>query len=79
MNAIEIPTQTNITPLEHLSAPIIHPITGEYITNYKKFSKEPATREVWTTAFGKEWGNLAQGDHKKGNKVTNSLFVLYHK
>ena len=74
-----MPTQTNKTPLERFCAPVIHPITGESITNYKKLAKYPATREVWTTAFRKEWGNLAQGDQKNTQKEKNSLFVLDHK
>ena len=36
-------------------------------------------REVWTTAFGKEFGNLAQGDAKTGEQGTNSIFVMSHK
>ena len=74
-----MPTQTNKTPLERFCAPVIHPITGESITNYKKLAKYPATREVWTTAFGKEWINRSQGYHKKGTKGTDSLFLIYHK
>ena len=35
-------------------------------------------RSVWTTAFGKEFGNLAQGDDKTGEKGTNSIFVMSH-
>jgi hypothetical protein len=35
-------------------------------------------RDVWTTAFGKEFGNLAQGDDKTGEKGTNSIFVMSH-
>jgi hypothetical protein len=35
-------------------------------------------REVWTTAFGKEFGNLAQGDDKTGEKGVNSIFVMSH-
>eukprot|EP00804_Cyclotella_cryptica_P007211 CCRYP_009751-RB/>CCRYP_009751-RB protein AED:0.29 eAED:0.25 QI:0/-1/0/1/-1/1/1/0/612 len=34
--------------------------------------------EIWTTAFGKEFGNLAQGDLKTGEKGTNTLFVMTH-
>ena len=26
----------------------------------------PATEEVWQTAFGKNFGNMAQGDNKTG-------------
>ena len=31
-----------------------------------------------TKAFIKEWGKLAQGDHKIVTKGTNSLFVIDH-
>ena len=55
---------------------VVHPITGETITKYKKVAADPATQAVWTTAFGKEWGNLTQGDDKTITKGTNSLFVL---
>jgi len=64
--------------MEHLAAPVVHPTTGETITKYKKLAADPATRDIWTTAFRKEWGNLAQGDHKTGTKGTNSIFVLDH-
>ena len=41
-------------------------------------AKDPAKREVWNAAFGKEWGNLVQEDIKTGTKGTNSLFFLDH-
>ena len=34
------------------------------------------TYEVWSTAFGKEFGSLAQGDNKNGEKGTNFLYVM---
>ena len=37
----------------------IHPVTGEHITNYMKLKKDPATTEVWSRGFGKEFGGLA--------------------
>ena len=46
------------------------------LQNTEKLSKDPALSEVWTTAFGKEFGNLAQGDLKTGEKGTNSIFVI---
>ena len=79
MNAIEIPTQNNTTPLEHFCAPILHLITGKSITNYNKLGKYPETIESWTKSVGKEWGNLEQVYLKTGTKGTISLFVLYHK
>ena len=42
-------------------------------------AKDLATIEVWTTAFEKEWVNLAQGYYKKGTKGTDSMCVLDHK
>ena len=34
--------------------------------------------EIWTTAFGKELGGLAQGDNKMGAAGTNTIFFLEH-
>ena len=40
---------------------------------------DPETAEVWQTAFGKDFGGMAQGDDKTGKKGTNSVFVMTHK
>eukprot|EP00978_Attheya_sp_CCMP212_P040823 scaffold226719_cov36-Attheya_sp.AAC.1 len=53
------------TGLEHFCVPVIHPTLGDIITSYKKLAKDPELREVWQTAFGKEWGGLAQGDDRQ--------------
>ena len=53
---------------EHMCAAVVHPETGETITNYKILAKDRATWKIWQTAFGKEFGNLAQGDLKTGEK-----------
>ena len=37
---------------EHYANPMVHPITGETISSYKKLMHDPATAEVWQTAFG---------------------------
>ena len=39
---------------------------------------DPATAEVWQTAFGKDFGGMAQGNDKTGQKGTNSIFVMTH-
>ena len=39
---------------------------------------DPATAKVWQTAFGKDFGGMAQGDNKTGQKGTNSIFVMTH-
>ena len=64
--------------IEHFCAPVVHPVTGETITQYRKLVRDPITKEVWSTALGKEWGRMAQGDNKTGEKGTNSIFVMTH-
>jgi hypothetical protein len=32
--------------------------------------------EVWQTVFGKDFGSMAQGNDKTGQKGTNSVFVM---
>jgi hypothetical protein len=39
---------------------------------------DPATSKVWQTAFGKDFGGMAQGDNKSGQKRTNAMFVMTH-
>jgi hypothetical protein len=36
--------------LEHYAMPIVHPVTGETISSYKKLMKDPVTAETWQTA-----------------------------
>ncbi len=38
----------------------------------------PATAQVWQTAFGRDFGGMAQGDNKMGQKGTNAMFVMTH-
>ena len=59
-------------------AAVIHPISSETITKYKKLAADPATQAVWTTTFGKEWVNLTQGDNKTRTKGTDSIIVPNH-
>jgi hypothetical protein len=37
---------------------------------------DPATMEIWQTAFGKDFGGMVQGDNKMGQQGTNSIFVM---
>jgi hypothetical protein len=39
---------------------------------------DPATAKEWQTAFGKEFGGMAQGDKKMGQKGTIAMFVMPH-
>jgi hypothetical protein len=58
--------------------PAIHPVTGETFTSYRKAMKDQAIADVWMTAFGMEFGGLAQGDNKTKTKGTNAMFVMTH-
>ena len=46
------------------------------MTQYRELRRDPSLSEVWTTAFGKEFGNLAQGEQKTGTQGTNAMFVM---
>jgi hypothetical protein len=48
---------------------MVHLITGETISSYKKLIHDPATAKTWQTAFGKDFGCMAQGNNKTGQKV----------
>ena len=50
---------------KHYAIPMVHPITGESITNYRRPMKDPITAETWMTAFGKDFGGMCQGDTKR--------------
>ena len=63
---------------EHYANPMVHPVTGETISSYKRLIHHSATTEIWQTAFGKDFGGMAQGDNKTGQKGTNSIFVMIH-
>ncbi len=66
------------TIFEHFASPMVHPITGETISSYKKMMNDPAMAEIWQTAFRKDFGGMAQGDNKTGQKGTNAMFVMTH-
>ena len=57
---------------------MVHPVTGETISSNKKVKNNLVTAETWKTMFGKEFGGMAQGDNKTGQKGTNSIFVMSH-
>ena len=62
--------------IEYFCAPVIHPITGKTITKYQKLVKDLVTRDIWSTSFGKEFGNVAQEDDKKKTPGTCSIFEM---
>ncbi len=66
------------TDIKHFAAGVTHPVTGEVITDYRKLMKDPATWDVWTRAFGKEIGGLAQGDNNTRELGSDTIFFLNH-
>jgi hypothetical protein len=55
---------------------MVHPTMGETISSYKRLMNDPETAIIWQTAFGKDFGGMAQGVEKTGQKGTNSVFVM---
>jgi hypothetical protein len=56
---------------------VIHPITKQTITQYKKLQHDPHLKDLWVPAFSKEVHCLAQG--KWGiTKATNTIIFLSH-
>jgi hypothetical protein len=69
---------TSTFDFQQVATPMVHPTTGETIRSYKQLMHDPDTAEIWQTAFGKDFGGMAQGDKKTGQKGTNSIFVMTH-
>jgi hypothetical protein len=57
---------------------MVHPIPGRIISSYKTLMHNLATAKVWQTAFGKNFGGMAQGCNKAGQKETNAMFIITH-
>ena len=51
---------TTIGP-EDVANGVVHPVTKETITNYKKLIDDPLMRLVWSKTMYKELGRLCQG------------------
>jgi len=71
--------ENNVPHFVHFASPMVHPTTGETISSYKRLMNDPETVEVWQTAFGKDFGGMAQGDNKTGQKGMNSVLIMRHK
>ena len=72
--------QLSVLPpdIQHFCMPVIHPVTGEHITNYMKLKNDPVTAPTWERFFGKEFGSLRQGDNLTGEKGTNTVRAMTH-
>jgi len=75
---VPIAFENNVPNFAHFASPMVHPTTGETISSYKRLMNDPETAEIWQTAFGKDFGGVAQGDNKTGQKRANSVFVMTH-
>jgi hypothetical protein len=63
---------------EHYANVMVYPVTGPTISSYKKLMHDPATAKIWQTTFGKDFGGMAQGCNKTGQRSTNAMFVMMH-
>ena len=63
-------SEANVHP-EHMANGVVHPVTKETITKYKKLISDPLLRKTWLEAMCRELGRLAQGygDVKGTNTV----------
>lgn len=48
------------------------------ITKYQQLATDTVPKYVWKKAFGKEFGNLAQGDVANNIDGADSIFVISH-
>jgi hypothetical protein len=56
---------------------VVHPVTKETITHYRKLIKDPLLKDLWIKAMSKELHRLAQGCPGV-NKGTNTIWYLSH-
>jgi hypothetical protein len=70
------PPPTPHMNFEHYAMPMAHPTTGKTISSYKQLMNNPITANTWQMAFGKDFGNMCQGDNKTGVKGMNAMFVM---
>jgi hypothetical protein len=56
---------------------VVHPVTKETITHYRKLIKDPLLKNLWIKAMSKELHRLAQG-FPGVTKGTNTIFYLSH-
>jgi hypothetical protein len=71
-------TALSCLDFDQVVMPMVHPMMGKTISSYKLLMHDPATTKIWQTAFGKDFGSMAQGDLKTGQKGMNSIFVMSH-
>ena len=76
---VPVAYEDNVHNFAHFALPMVHPTMGETMSSYKRLMNDSETVKVWQTAFGKDFGRMAQGENKTGQKGTNSVFIMTHK
>ena len=72
----------NLDPLaiEQIANGVVHPVTKETITKYKKLIADPILRDEWMLGMCRELGRLAQGYGEEGShdyvEGTNTCFFM---
>ena len=66
--------------IDYFCATMVHPNTGETITQYKKLAQDanPEILDIWQTGSGKEIGCMSQGNTKTKTKGKNCIVVMAH-
>jgi len=72
--------QPNTLPsnMNHYANPMVHPVTGDIVSSYKNAMNDTSIGNLWKTAFGKEFGGLAQRGTKTKTMGTNAIFIMSH-
>jgi hypothetical protein len=65
--------------LEHYGLAMVHPVTGKQITSYCKLMRDPATFEVWMTAFGEDFSGMCQSNGKTKMTGTDAFLSWIQK
>ena len=56
---------------------IVHPVTNEMITNYRKLINDPLLKDLWIKAMSKELHHLAQGCDGISTQTYTILFLSH--
>jgi hypothetical protein len=81
LEAIKVATNSQwtgpIINIEEHCFGVVHPVTKQNITQYKKLQHDQDLKHLWVPAMSKELHSLAQG--KAGiTTATNTIFFLTH-
>ena len=58
---LKLKENRNMVDIEHVCNGVVHPVSGEVITNYKKLIADKLLKSTWEEAMCIELGRLAQG------------------